>query len=53
MPKHFARKYASKRKVYTPRRRVTVRTPYGDRYGNDAYVKCESIEPLATGIAVE
>jgi len=34
----------------TPRRRgATVTKPYGgSRYGNDAYVKVEAIEPLAT-----
>ena len=45
--------YTSKRKAYVPRRRgyggATVRKPYGGhRYGNDAFVKVEAIEPLAT-----
>ena len=32
-----------------PSRRTTVAKPYGgSRYGNDAYVKVEAIEPLAT-----
>ena len=44
MPRHYARKsYArsSMKRSYAPRRR-TVRKPYGDRYGNDAFVKCEN-----------
>lgn len=47
MPK---RSYASKRTTYVPKRttRATVRKPYsGNRYGNDAFVKVEAIEPLA------
>lgn len=36
------------RKAY-PSRRSTVKKPYGNsRYGNDAFVKVENIEPLAT-----
>jgi len=38
-------RYAPKRTSY----RRTVKHPYGNRYGNDAFVKCETIEPLATG----
>ena len=44
--------YTSKRKSYVPRRRTTaatVRKPYGgSRYGNDAFVKVESIDNLST-----
>ena len=44
--------YTSKRKSYVPRKRTygaTVKKPYGGhRYGNDAFVKVEAIEPLAT-----
>jgi len=44
--------YTSKRKSYVPRRRTggaTVRKPYGgSRYGNDAFVKVEAIQNLAT-----
>ena len=45
--------YTSKRKAYVPRRRsysgATTKKPYGGhRYGNDAFVKVEAIEPLAT-----
>lgn len=37
------------KKSYPSKRRSTVKKPYGNsRYGNDAYVKVESIEPLAT-----
>jgi len=46
--------YTSKRKAYVPRRRTgaTVRKPYsGHRYGNDAFVKVEAIEPLAANAA--
>lgn len=46
------RSYASYARKPMPRRRgfkPTVRKPYGDRYGNDAFVKCENILPLATG----
>ena len=50
MPKATARKTYTKR--YTPRRRsygATTRRPYGgSRYGNDAFLKVEAIEPLAT-----
>jgi len=52
MPK---RSYTTKR-AYVPRRRTTarvatVRKPYGGaRYGNDAFVKIEAIEPLSTTI---
>jgi len=50
------RSYTTKRSSYVPRRRTTtysarttVRKPYGgSRYGNDAYVKVEALEPLAT-----
>jgi len=46
--------YTAKRKVYVPRRRsygATVKKPYGGhRYGNDAFVKVEAIDPLATGL---
>ena len=35
-----------------PSRRSTVAKPYGgSRYGNDAYVKVEALEPLATDAA--
>jgi len=48
MPK---RSYTTKAR-YVPRRRTsaaTVRKPYsGHRYGNDAFVKIEAIEPLST-----
>lgn len=38
---------APRRSAY--RRRATVAKPYGgSRYGNDAFVKCEAIEPLGT-----
>lgn len=44
--------YTSKRKSYVPRRRTggaTARKPYGgSRYGNDAFVKVEAIQNLAT-----
>ena len=44
--------YTSKRKSYVPRRRIggaTTKKPYGgSRYGNDAFVKVESIDNLAT-----
>ena len=44
--------YTSKRKSYVPRKRTsgaTTRKPYGgSRYGNDAFVKIERIENLAT-----
>jgi len=57
MPKHFARRsYASSRRSLKMGRssfRRTVRKPYGDRYGNDAFVKCENVEPLATSVATE
>jgi len=47
MPKGYPK---SGRKAYVPRRRgATVKKPYGGgRYGNDAYIKIEAIEPLAT-----
>ncbi|AXH78954.1 MAG: hypothetical protein [Circular genetic element sp.] len=38
------------KRTYAPRRRTgaTVKKPYGgSRYGNDAFVKVEAIEPLA------
>lgn len=43
-------RYTAKRPTtYAPRRRATVKKPYtNSRYGNDAYVKVEAIEPLAT-----
>jgi len=47
MPK---RSYTTKR-AYVPRRRTTatVKKPYsGHRYGNDAFVKVEAIEPIST-----
>ena len=52
MPYAIRRSYASYARRPMPRRRgfkPTVRKPYGNRYGNDAFVKCESIEPLSTG----
>lgn len=55
MPRHYARKsYArpSMRRSYGTKRR-TVKQPYGNRYGNDAFVKCENVEPLATSVATE
>jgi len=50
MPK---RSYTTaKRTSYAPRRRTTVKKPYGgSRYGNDAFVKVEAIEPLGTPAA--
>lgn len=47
MPKGYPK---SGRKAYVPRRRgATVAKPYGGgRYGNDAFIKIEAIEPLAT-----
>ena len=51
------RRYTSKRVRAAPRRAVarrrpTVGKPYGgSRYGNDAFVKCEAIEPLGTTAA--
>jgi len=47
--------YTTKRKAYVPRRRTyggaTIRKPYGgNRYGNDAFVKVEAIEPLANAL---
>jgi len=54
MPKRTMAR-ASARKAYVPRKRTaTVRKPYGgSKYGNDAFVKVEAIEPLGTlaGIA--
>ena len=39
------------RKSYPSKRRSTVKKPYGDsRYGNDAFIRVEAIEPIATGI---
>ena len=48
MPKLTKRKTYTRR--YVPRRGgATVRKPYsGNRYGNDAFVKVEAIEPLST-----
>jgi len=44
-----------KRKAYVPRRRTygaTVRRSYGgSRYGNDAFVKVESIDNLSVTLA--
>jgi len=50
MPK---RSYTTKRSSYVPRRRAaTVRKPYvNNRYGNDAFVKVEAVEPLGTVLA--
>ena len=42
--------YARATRKYVPKRttRATVKKPYsGNRYGNDAFVKVEAIEPLA------
>ncbi len=52
MPYSIRRSYASYARRPMPRRRgfkPTVRKPYGNRYGNDAFVKCETIVPLSTG----
>ena len=48
MPKATIRKTYTRR--YVPRRGgATIRKPYhGNRYGNDAFVKVEAIEPLTT-----
>jgi len=47
---------APARKSYarsTYRRGATTRKPYGgSRYGNDAFVKVETIEPLGTPIGI-
>ena len=47
--------YAKRKTTYVPRRRTygaTVKKPYGGhRYGNDAFVKVEAIEPLAANAA--
>jgi len=41
------------RSTYTPRRGATVKKPYGgSRYGNDAFVKVEAIEPLSVTAGV-
>ena len=47
MPKTTRRSYTRR---YVPRRGgATVKKPYtGHRYGNDAFVKVEAIEPLST-----
>lgn len=38
-----------RRTAFKPRsRKSSVRKPYTSRYGNDAFVKVESIEPIAT-----
>lgn len=47
MPKYAGRKRATtyvKRRSY---KRTTKRQPYGNRYGNDAFVKIEAINNLA------
>lgn len=47
MPKYAGRKratYSVKRRSY---RRTTTKRPYGNRYGNDAFVKIEAINNLA------
>jgi len=48
MPRATTRKTYTRR--YVPRRGgATVRKPYtGNRYGNDAFVKVEAIEPIST-----
>ncbi len=50
MPKTY--NAPSCRKAYVPRKRTagsTTARPYGgSRYGNDAYVKVENIEPLVS-----
>jgi len=39
------------KKSYPSKRGATVKKPYGNsRYGNDAFVKVENIEPLATSL---
>lgn len=51
MPKKSMAKASYARRAYVPRKRygATVRKPYGgSKYGNDAFVKVEAIEPLAT-----
>lgn len=46
--------YTSRRATYVPRRRgrpsgASTKKPYGgQRYGNDAFVKVEAIEPIST-----
>jgi len=41
----------TRRAKAAPARRATVRKPYGDsRYGNDAFIKVEAVEPIGTGI---
>lgn len=49
MPKSLRRRGGSRHRGKRSSFRRTNRTPYGNRYGNDAFVKCETIEPLATG----
>lgn len=47
-------KYAGRRRPtqYVARRAKATKKPYGNRYGNDAFVKIESINPLATRAGV-
>lgn len=55
MPKKSMAKSSYTRRAYAPRRRsgATVRKPYGgSKYGNDAFVKVEAIEPLGTLVGV-
>lgn len=54
MPKYAGRRrpttYAPKRRSYM--RGATTKKPYGgSRYGNDAFVKVEAIQPLAATVA--
>lgn len=45
----YKRTYVPRRRTYSAR--TSVKKPYGGhRYGNDAFVKVESIEPLATPV---
>lgn len=46
MPKTYSKR--STKRTYTRKAAASVRKPYGGgRYGNDAFVKVESIQPLA------
>jgi len=49
--------YTSRRATYVPRRRgrptTTQKKPYGgSRYGNDAFIKVEAIQPLANAVGL-
>jgi len=46
MPKTYSKR--APKRSYTRKAAASVRKPYGgSRYGNDAFMKVESIEPLA------